>query len=354
MERVFYWMIWAWWLIGIFLILQLTLLGVLLIGKYRSLRFIERVEKSCTEIMPAIKEYVSGSLGEVHGLPKNTRLRREVLEKVLSKIRSETKSAVGQERIRQLAVQELQPLYEKMLSGGSWADRMNAMYFMEEFLLVDMGDTLAERVRRGMRSGEEYRQALRVLASFSHLQAVESLSDEKNKSVAFIKEILRRLNREKLTLLYYRTGRQDLLLLQAFLVHAGERGEEVFLPYVEKALQHEEMEIRLKALKSLGFYQQVEQPELIEPFFHSEFWEERMYACKTAAALSGAQWKESLLRLLGDPAWWVRSAAAEALLSFSDGPDLLEEARNNHKDRYARDMAAKMLTTRGEVSVHDG
>ncbi|TVP82483.1 MAG: HEAT repeat domain-containing protein [Alkalicoccus sp.] len=347
-------MVWAWWLIGIFLVLQLTLLGVLLIGKYQSLRFEEKVEHSFTKLMPVIKEYVSGSVEEVKGLPKNPHLRREMLEKVLSKIRSETKGMIEAERIRQLAVKELQPQYEKMLSGGDWADRMNAMYFMEEFLLDDMGDTLAARVRHGIKNGEEYRQAMRVLASFSHLQAVESLFDEKNKSVTFIKEVMRRLNREKLTLLYYRTGRQDLLLLQAFLVHVGERGEEVFLPYVEKALKHEELEIRLKALKSLCFYKQVKQPELIEPFFQSEFWEERMYACKTAAAVSGTQWKESLLHLLGDSAWWVRSAAAEALLSFSDGPELLEESRQNHKDRYARDMAAKMLTTRGEVSAHDG
>jgi hypothetical protein len=347
-------MFWAWWLILIFLLAQLVLLGYLLVVKHRSLRYNARLQKSYRQLLPAFIAYASGDVEEKPLLPREPKLRREVLETTLSRLASLTEESEERLRLYYLAEVELLPFYEKSLKRGGWAERMNTMYFIEDFRLDYMADAVAARQMKIRENGEEYRQAVRTLANLSHPLAVDCLFDDRPKSLTFVKEILRRLSAGQLSLLHNRINaevEQDKMILQAFLVHIGERNEVSFIPYVEKTLEHESKELRLKAMKSLCFYQYMQHPEKIKPFFASEHWEERMYACKVAAALSMESWREELMERLGDSAWWVRLAAAETLWSFSDGGILLEYAKEEHEDRYGRDMAAQVLTMQTEVKA---
>ncbi|WP_147802648.1 HEAT repeat domain-containing protein [Alkalicoccus halolimnae] len=347
-------MVWAWWLILIFLLVQLVLLGYLLIIKSASLRYDARLQKSYRQLLPAFIAYASGDIEEKPVLPREPKLRREVLEMTLSRLASLTEESEERLRLYYLSEVELLPFYEKSLKKGGWAERMNTMYFIEDFRLDYMADAVAARERKLRENGEEYRQAVRTMASLSHPRAIDCLFDDRPKSLTFVKEILRRLSAEQLALLHSRINpeeEQDSMILQAFLVHIGERNEVSFISYVEEALQHESKEIRLKAMKSLCFYQYMKHPEKIQSFFDSEHWEERMYACKVAAALSMEPWRKELMDRLGDSAWWVRLAAAETLWSFSDGGILLEYAKEKHEDRYGRDMAAQVLTMHTEVKA---
>lgn len=346
-------MIWAWWMIGIFLSLQLVLLGYLLISKAKSLRYEALLQEKYEELLPLFIAYAAGEEEQVPALPKEKKIRREVLELILERMGTITEESSEQERLLLLAEQQLLPAYERALKRGSWSSRMNTLYFIEDFHLQKMSDKVYHHLTQLHEGEEEYRQALRTLASLGDKRAVEILRQLKNVSITFIKEILRRFDEGQLQELresLHQTPEDNELLWQAFIVHVGERHLTHFLEDVEKSLQSKNKEIRLKAMKSISFYQFMMQPELIKPFFHSDQWEERMYACKVTASLSNESWREELMLLLGDPVWWVRFAAAETLRSFSDGLILLEYARVNHKDRYARDMAGQTLAMQTEVT----
>lgn len=346
-------MIWAWWMIGIFLGLQLILLGYLLISKARSLRYEDRLLKKYEELLPVVIAYAAGEIQEGPELPKEKKLRREVLELILERMAAITQESTEQQRLLLLAEEHLLPDYKRSLQRGPWAVRMNALYFIEDFHLVKMADDLFHHLTQLHEEEEEYRQALRTFASLGDKRAVNILLGVKRVSGSFVKEILRRFDEDQLYELkegLKEKSEANDLLWQAFIVHAGERHLTSFLEEVENSLSADHKEIRLKAMKSICLYQFMMRPEIIKPFFYSEHWEERMYACKVTAALSNESWREELMRLLGDPVWWVRFAAAETIRSFSDGLILLEYARINHDDRYARDMAGQTLAMQTEVT----
>lgn len=70
----------------------------------------------------------------------------------------------------------------------------------------------------------------------------------------------------------------------------------------------------------------------------------RVQATKALKLIRPQLAEKYLVCLLGDESWWVRKAAAGALLDLgNDGIDALVEAATSHVDRYARDMAAQVL-----------
>jgi hypothetical protein len=69
----------------------------------------------------------------------------------------------------------------------------------------------------------------------------------------------------------------------------------------------------------------------------------RLHAARTIALVPGKTALDALLECLGDPSWYVRRAAAEALAQRgSDGDAVLEEMSRTHPDRFAREMAAQI------------
>ncbi|NJP38259.1 HEAT repeat domain-containing protein [Alkalicoccus luteus] len=342
-------MMWAVWLIVIFVVLQLVLLVYLLLMKSRALKYEKALQHHYEQVLPQMVSYASGEKQHLPEFPSGHHLKTAIIEKVLDRLATITENTGEQARLQQFAEQELLPVYKKRLRKGNWAERMNTLYFIEDLQLSQMADAVDAHINRLRPGTEEHRQAVRTLATLGHTGAVDELLREEVSGTVFRKEILRRLPEEELRHLVNRLDADNHPeLYQALLVHVGERGLLEFLPDVERALSHSNMEVRLKAMKSIGAYQYMNQPELIHPFFHSEHWEERMFACKTAAVLSLENRREELLELLADREWWVRYAAAEALQSFSDGEILLEYARHNHEDRFARDMAARTLTAKAE------
>jgi HEAT repeat protein len=76
----------------------------------------------------------------------------------------------------------------------------------------------------------------------------------------------------------------------------------------------------------------------------------RVQASRTALLLPRELARPALWDRLGDESWWVRRAAAQALLSLgSDGPRLLQSAGTGHPDRFARHMAVQVLLDAGKL-----
>lgn len=69
-------------------------------------------------------------------------------------------------------------------------------------------------------------------------------------------------------------------------------------------------------------------------------WRVRAQAARGLGAMRDQRTVDALVRAIADPTWWVRFRAALALAGMGDvGRDALAHA-TEHKDRYARDMAA--------------
>jgi HEAT repeat protein len=117
-------------------------------------------------------------------------------------------------------------------------------------------------------------------------------------------------------------------------------------------VDHPEPEVRAAALRTLGrmgFLPPTAEPAVADALQDPiEF--VRIQATRTALLLTRETARPALWKLLGDHSWWVRRAAAQALLGLGvEGPRLLQSAGTGHPDRFARHMAVQVLLDAGRL-----
>jgi HEAT repeat protein len=111
-------------------------------------------------------------------------------------------------------------------------------------------------------------------------------------------------------------------------------------------LDHRDPEVRAAALRAvarMGLLPPAGRPAVLAAL-EDEVDFIRIHATSAARLLPRDRASAALWDRLGDPSWWVRRAAVDALASL--GPAGLAElgrAGRSHPDRYARDMAAQAL-----------
>lgn len=117
------------------------------------------------------------------------------------------------------------------------------------------------------------------------------------------------------------------------------------LPVLEVYLTSANGEQRVKAMKAIADIGITTRQDEVLNGFESENWVERMQTIRIVRACSMYIAIPYLVNALADPEWWVRYHAAETLYSFGTiGKERLREARLQHQDSYARDMAAQILS----------
>lgn len=335
----------------VLLVTQLLVLGYIIQKKTRERRFEEKVEDYFSKSLNAFLSYISGDHPYEPRLPNAKAVKKEVLERVLNEVGGKTSDAEQHERIRQIAEHHLSDVYRKSLKRDRWADRVNTLYFIQDFHMKNLNDAVWEHLQKLKQNDEEYRQALRVLAGFQDERVVDFLMNEKDLSFGFSKELVRRVSTESHRRLAEAFGEAHhdapAVLEEAFVIHCGEAGIYEFLPFVETKLEDDRLEMRIKAFKSLCNYQYITDPSRIAAFFSSAHWEERMYAARLTGIMSLEEYMDHLSHLAGDSVWWVRFAACEGIGMFSGGEAVLRDLAQNHEDSYARDMALQTLTMKG-------
>jgi HEAT repeat protein len=120
----------------------------------------------------------------------------------------------------------------------------------------------------------------------------------------------------------------------------------IFAEEVVPFLRHEDDEVRaaaLRAVSRLGFL-----PDSSHAIVISALADDldyiRIHASAAARLLPRRQALALLSERLGDRSWWVRRAAADALVSLGPaGLAQLGRAAREHADRFARDMAEQAL-----------
>lgn len=134
------------------------------------------------------------------------------------------------------------------------------------------------------------------------------------------------------------------LLKGIFIETIGKRKEVRTLLAIEKYIDSDDLEIRIKALKAIGDIGLTTQEEKVLFLLHSVNWIEIVMAIRIVKNSSLRRAIPILENLLTNSNWWVRLRSAEALYSFGiTGIERLEWIKVNHNDRYAKDMAKKVL-----------
>ena len=333
------------------LVTQLVVLGYIIQKKTRERRFEEKVERLFSKNLPAYLSYITGEETYEPRLPKSQTLKREVLERLLNEVGGKTSDPDQHARIQEIAELHLSDVYRRSLVRDQWAERVNTLYFIQDFHMKNLNDAVWTHLQKLKQKDEEYRQALRVLAGFQDERVVDFLIREEGLSFGFAKELVRRVSADshrRLASHFGEAGDEKAAPLEeAFLIHCGEAGLYEFLSFVESKLEDERLEMRIKAFKSLCNYQYISDSSVIPAFFRSTYWEERMYAARLTGIMNLEEFMDPLKRLAGDSIWWVRFAACEAIGMFSDGEAVLKDMAESHEDSYARDMALQTLTMKG-------
>lgn len=267
-----------------------------------------------------------------------------VLERLLNGYVSVAKGGVTSPLVAKLSEDFLSAHYAGQLSHKNWAIRMNTLYYIEDFHMESLKPVLKEKLRKSSQLDHEMQQLIRTLASLNEPATISVLAKYPDAPVRLYTDVFKRLE-EKTGLEELDAALRDEIpnkeLKHAAMSYIGMSGLIAFLPRIEAELESDEEEMRIQALKAILHLQYLTDPDLLVPFLQSSSWPERMYACRIAGKLQLSRFKENLSTLLGDPVWWVRYSAAEALVQFSDGDILLAHLSADHPDRYARDMAAQ-------------
>lgn len=277
---------------------------------------------------------------EIHSNPHRT----VVLERLLNGYVSVTKGGVASPLVAKLSEDFLSGQYAKQLLRKNWAVRMNTLYFIEDFHMKSLQPVLKEKLGKSSQLDQETQQLIRTLASLDDASTISVLARYPDAPVRLYTDVLKRLEeRTRLEELdaALRNETHNKALKHAAISYIGMYGLTEFLPRIENELEAHEGEVRIQALKAILHLQYLTDPGLLLPFFRSSSWAERMYASRIAGRLQLSRFKEVLSTMLGDPVWWVRYSAAEALVQFSDGDILLAHLSADHPDRFARDMAAQ-------------
>jgi hypothetical protein len=117
-----------------------------------------------------------------------------------------------------------------------------------------------------------------------------------------------------------------------------------FLHLLERLLETDQTELRIRALKALSNfgYMSPEGLQLISGTLErwkNRSWQEKLMAAKLMGSVRDTVFLPHLHGMMGDESYLVREAAAAAISRYKNGAEWLRFIYAHHSDRYARDMA---------------
>ena len=326
----------------ILLVLTLTIiLTYLLLAKGNEISKRKRMDKLKVKIRQLLFEYLAD------GSTLQTRLIQEgitgytVVEELLDEYSQIEKSDDVLDRIRELGEMFLRSYYLECLNHRRWSIRMNALYRIEDYQLFSFSKELWSYYQKGIEDHTEKFQVIRTLAKLqSEELKIILIHDVVEWPKYLYKEVINRYEQDLVKEIVHFKEKPTVTFYQSILEIISERRAIEFLPFVEEQLTHTELEVRIRALYSLGYIKEVDK---IIPFSNSEHFQERMLFAKLAGYVRKERFKKLLIQLLSDPNWWVRNAAGEALILFDDGDVILQHVLFTTNDMFARDTAKQWI-----------
>jgi HEAT repeat protein len=125
-------------------------------------------------------------------------------------------------------------------------------------------------------------------------------------------------------------------------------------PTIQTLLNHTDEEVRINAVRALGFLGETSCIPKITALTEDSSWQVRNALMDALGRLKEQSSIPLLTETLGDPEWWVRYHAGMALLQLgSSGIDALRKASTDHVDAYGRDMSRQILQQSGNLNPEE-
>ncbi|MFE8703120.1 HEAT repeat domain-containing protein [Cytobacillus sp. FJAT-54145] len=251
--------------------------------------------------------------------------------------------------LTKLAELYLGDYYKKSLRSRRWSIRMNALYHIEDFRMENLEQEVVEMGKNKRITKDELVIILRILSIFQYKGLHKLINQNASQLSEFeYRSFLMKLNVDEFdqfVLSFYKSS-EDLQV--AILEVIRMKNELNYVPFVESVFHNSTGELRLRALKTLAGIGYVKEYQKYIPLCKAEKWQERMLAAKLFGTLKEQDTVSCLIDLLHDRIWWVRSQAAQSLMLYPNGREILQHVLTTTEDSFARDMAWEWIN-KGEI-----
>ncbi|WP_316572468.1 HEAT repeat domain-containing protein [Neobacillus sp. YIM B06451] len=303
----------------------------------------EQVNEYKEKYNPYLFEYITEGTISRKLVPRSG-VEKKAVEELLAKYAEILEAGEERKNLSDLAVLHLTDYYRGRLKSRKWSSRMNALYYIENFKMGTLLKDLFSMLVQKRTSRDELIHILRILANFQFINLYEYL----NRKFSFLSEfecrnILIRLEDghfDQFTLGFHQARVE---LQHAVLDVIGVKKDIRYLPFLESIFQSYSGESRLRALKAIASIGYVNNLDDYLPLAYSTRWEERMLTARIIGSMRDEKGIASLIELMHDRTWWVRSQAGQALAKFPGGSAILKGIVDTTTDQFARDMAIEWI-----------
>jgi hypothetical protein len=326
----------------IFTVLSLLFI-FLIINKAQTNRFASRVDKMRDLLRDRLFLYLYEKEGTAAVVPKD-QVSFQALESLLHDVADVSDSDDIRGAIQTYAEKHFSPVYKQKLLHTRWAIRMNVLFAVEKFHIGNMTDDILAYYERKKLTSSEESQILKILIKMDHPNLIDYILQPKTKlSELVFRSLIGMLSDKQGNRFVEAYETMPSELKWPLLEMMGRQKKAKYVPFLMNRLSSEEEEERIRALKSLASIGKSIPLETIKPHAASLIWEERMMAVKLLGISDDSNVLPLLEPFMSDPQFAVRSQAAQSILAFEGGKDMLLELYVTAEDNYAKDMAAQWL-----------
>lgn len=325
----------------ILFVILLCLLTYLIIRKTVENKQYKKIKERKKQLIGPVFEYFRDGKKIMKKI-NQTKVERQAMERVLSEFSERIEGEEEEQRLHELAVFYLKDKYVKEIKSRNWSKRMNVLYKIEDFHMQEMERNVISRLHNRNCTSDEKIQIYRILAAFQYEKLWSIINQDEMLSEKNYRSILLRVKtamfEQFIQSFYY--CREELQLAILDVISMKKKIE--YLVFLENVFEKYDGEIKLKALKAISSIGYVRNIEDYLYLAKSKVWQERMMIAKLLGT-NRDNYIPLLIKLLHDSSWWVRSQAAESIMNFKKGRDILLEIVKHSKDKFAQDMAREWL-----------
>jgi hypothetical protein len=328
---------------AIILIVLGLILIYLIIRKAKENRQTVKVEAHKNEYYgPLIDYLLTGEL--TRKLLPDTPEKKLAIEELLSRYSETIEGEEEKKNLYKMAESYLSEYYKLQLKSRNWSNRVNTLYHIEDFRMLSLEMEIKELLSNAKLSKSEKVLCLRILALFDNNDLFEELTSRHPELSEFdYRSILFRAGEQKIAGFVSGFHKCQPVLQYAILDILALKKELNYTSFLEDIYKSHIGELRLRALKTLASIGYVSNLKEYLPLSHSEKWEERMMIAKLIGVMHDQEGLKSLVELLHDPIWWVRSQAGQSIKNYPKSREILMNIYETTVDPYARDMAWEWL-----------
>jgi hypothetical protein len=277
-------------------------------------------------------------------------LHYEALEELFSH-RLKIGTTIERQRIYDFTNRFFVDMYRRRLERSRWSERMNTLLYIEMFHIKAMLPDLLRFLDHKNCSEQEKLTIYRLLGVFQH-EGIHGflVKGDLNLPSYVYRQMLYPLPYSYLQR-YVADFEQCPAVIRDHVLDVlrvrHERTEELLI-LLQRLLDSEERELRIRALKGLASFGYMTDEALQGLHqnmgtWHQRDWPERLMLARLMGSIRDKYFLPHLETLMGDQAYLVRVEAAKSISYYQNGLERLSWIAHSHADRYAREMATERL-----------